>query len=165
MPSPLTVQAAANKVNNIQPITIPGTAVPDLLPAKGVLHDFNAASAKAIDHFIETYQEYYGIPGISMALIKDGKLVYYKTYGYKNFLTKEKVDSNTLFRTASVTKPVIYMCGAESHERGVIDLNKPLYEYLPYPDIAYDERYKLMHSKACAYSSYRFSQPEIDECR
>lgn len=147
LPAPLTIQASATKQNNIQPITIPGTAVPDLLPAKGILHDFNAASTQTIDHFIETYQEYYGIPGVSMALIKDGKLIYYKTYGYKNFITKEKVDSNTLFEAASVTKPVFAFAVQRLAERGVIDLNKPLYEYLPYADIAYDERYKLMTAK------------------
>ncbi len=71
-----------------------------------------------------------------MALIKDGKLVYYKTYGYKNSITREKVDSNTLFEAASVTKPVFAFAVQRLAERGVIDLNKPLYEYLPYADIA-----------------------------
>ncbi len=32
-------------------------------------------------------------------------------------------------------------------ERGIIDLDKPLYLYLPYPDIEYDERYKLMTAR------------------
>ena len=143
----VTINVMENKENIISSIIIPGTPVPDLLPAKGIMHDFSNASEKKIDHFIETYQEYYGIPGISMALIKDGKMVYYKTYGYKNSITKEKVDGNTLFEAASVTKPVFAFVVQRLAERGVIDLDKPLYEYLPYPDIAYDERYKLITAK------------------
>ena len=82
-----------------------------------------------------------------LALIKDGKLVYHKTYGVKNTFTKETVDSNTLFEAASVTKPVFSFAVQRLAERGVIDLDKPLYLYLPYPDIAYDDRYKLMTAR------------------
>ena len=105
--------------------------------AKGVLHDFNDAKAKDVDNFIETYRKYFEIPGVSLALIKDGKLVYHKTYGVKNTFTGEKVDSNTLFEAASITKPVFALAVEKLAERGVIDLDKPLYEYLPYKDIEY----------------------------
>lgn len=146
--SPLSVQAVSgNKITIIQPVTISGTPAPDLLPAKGILHNFSATTSKTIDDFVNTYRDYYGIPGVSLALIKDGKVVYYKTYGYKNYITKEKVDSNTLFEAASVTKPVFSYAVLRLAERGVIDLDKPLYEYLPYEDIAYDERYKLITAK------------------
>jgi len=128
-------------------IIIPFKPAPDLLPAKGVLHSFNAAAAQEVDHFIEAYQQYYQVPGISLALIKDGQLAYYKTYGVRNTFTKEPVDSNTLFEAASVTKPVFAFAVQRLAERGVINLDTPLYRYLPYPDIAYDERYKLITAR------------------
>ncbi|WP_111593819.1 serine hydrolase [Chitinophaga dinghuensis] len=126
---------------------IAATPVADLVPEKGVLLDYNAATPGQIDHFIETYQDYYGIPGVSLAIIKDGKLLYHKTYGVTNTMTGEKVNDSTLFEAASVTKPVFAFAVERLAERGVIDLDKPLYEYLPYPDIAYDERYKLMTAR------------------
>ena len=144
---PVSVQAIANQQSRVPGITLSGAPAPDFLPAKGLLHDFNAASTKQLDKFIETYQQYYGIPGISLALIKDGKPVYYKTYGYKNTVTHEKVDSSTLFEAASVTKPVFSFAVQRLAERGIIDLDKPLYEYLPYKDIEHDERYKLITAK------------------
>lgn len=145
---PLTAQAAVNTLNTVKTITITGMPVPDLLPSKGILHDdLTPASTQKVDDFVKTYMDYYGIPGVSLALIKDGKLVYYNTYGYKNSITKEKVDSNTLFEAASITKPVFAFAVQRLAERGVIDLNRPLYEYLPYPDIAYDDRYKLITAK------------------
>ena len=144
---PVIVHAKAGQQMAVEKLVLSGAPVPDLIPAKGVLHDFNAAAAKEVDHFIESYQKYYSIPGVSLALIKDGKLVYHKTYGFANAVTKEKVDSTTLFEAASVTKPVFSFAVQRLAERGVIDLDKPLYLYLPYPDIAYDERYKLITAR------------------
>lgn len=145
--SATSVTARAGQKVIADNITIAGREAPDLLPEKGVLLDFNTESGKVVDNFVETYQKYYGIPGISLALIKDGKVVYHKVSGEKNPATHEKVDDNTLFEAASVTKPVFSLAVQRLAERGVIDLDKPLYLYLPYPDIAYDERYKLITAK------------------
>jgi len=129
------------------PIIIPHKKVPDLLPAKGVLLDYTPAKAAEVDRFIETYRKYYNIPGVSLALIKDGKVIYHKTYGVSNTMTGEKVDERTLFEAASITKPVFAFAVQRLAERGIIDLDKPLYLYLPYEDIAYDDRYKLITAR------------------
>ena len=144
---PVIVSAKAGKKIMATAITMPVSPLPDLIPAKGILHDFTTASAKDVDRFIETYQTYYSIPGVSLALIRDGRLVYHKTYGVRNTMTSEKVDENTLFEAASITKPVFAFAVQRLAERGIIDLDKPLYLYLPYPDIEYDERYKLMTAR------------------
>jgi CubicO group peptidase (beta-lactamase class C family) len=117
---------------------------PDLIPAKGVLQTFDSKTPGVIDNFVETYQKYYKIPGVSLAVIKDGKVVYHKVYGVKNSITKEPVNDSTLFEAASITKPVFSYAVQRLAERGVIDLDKPLYQYLPFKDIEYDDRYKLI---------------------
>jgi CubicO group peptidase (beta-lactamase class C family) len=142
-----TIAVKAGQKINAPEINIAIFPAPDLIPDKGVLLDFNASTPDQIDYFIEIYMEYYKIPGVSLALIKDGKMVYHKTYGVRNTFTKQPVDSNTLFEAASCTKPVFAFAVQRLAERGVIDLDKPLYLYLPYPDIAYDERYKLMTAR------------------
>jgi len=162
---PVIVSAIAGKKASVATLIVPSTPAPDLIPDKGVLHHFDAATTKQVDHFIETYQQYYNIPGVSLALIKDGKLVYHKTYGVKNTFTKEPVDSNTLFEAASVTKPVFSFAVQRLAERGVIDLDKPLYLYLPYPDIAYDDRYKLMTARhvlthRTGFPNWRYMNPD-----
>ncbi len=141
------VVARAGQKITAPAFSIAATPVPDLIPEKGVLLDYTAATPAQIDHFIETYQEYYGIPGVSLAIIKDGKVLYHKTYGVTNTMTGQKVNDSTLFEAASVTKPVFAFAVERLAERGVIDLDRPLYEYLPYPDIAYDDRYKLMTAR------------------
>lgn len=157
--------AKAGKKNEVPLFTVSGAPVPDLIPAKGVLHQFGPGTEKQVDAFIETYGEYYQIPGVSLALIKDGRMVYHKTYGVKNTFTREKVDDNTLFEAASITKPVFAFAVQRLAERGIIDLDKPLYQYLPYPDIESDERYKLITAKhvlthRTGFPNWRFMNPD-----
>jgi CubicO group peptidase (beta-lactamase class C family) len=144
---PTIVFARTRQKNNVPGLTISSNPMPDLIPEKGILHQFGPESFSKVDHFIETYQKYYQIPGVSLALIKDDSLVYYKTYGVRNTFTGEKVDENTLFEAASITKPVFAFAVQKLVERGIIDLDKPLFLYLPYADIEYDERYKLMTAR------------------
>ena len=144
---PVTVVVNSGQNTVLSPLVIPATPVPDLIPSKGVLHAFTTASATEVDRFIETYQNYYGIPGVSLALVKDGKVVYHKTYGVINTMTGEKVGDNTLFEAASITKPVFAFAVQRLAEKSVIDLDKPLYLYLPYKDIENDERYKLITAR------------------
>ena len=63
-------------------------AAPDLIPEKGILFDFDGSKEFLIDDFIKQYQEYYEIPGVSLAIIKDGQVVYHNTYGVKNTYTR-----------------------------------------------------------------------------
>jgi CubicO group peptidase (beta-lactamase class C family) len=46
------------------------------------------------------------VPGLSIAVMKNGKLVYARGYGHADKSTGEMVSPNTLFRIASVSKPV-----------------------------------------------------------
>ncbi|HTE31835.1 MAG TPA: serine hydrolase [Chryseolinea sp.] len=138
------VRVKANATVNVPPVTVTVSEAPDLMPEKGILLWFNSQSPQVIDQFIETYQKYYKIPAVSLALIKDGNVVYHKAYGVKNSFTKEPVNDSTLFEAASITKPVFSYAVQRLAERGLIDLDKPLYEYLPYKDIEYDDRYKLI---------------------
>ncbi|HQR35763.1 MAG TPA: serine hydrolase domain-containing protein, partial [Blastocatellia bacterium] len=44
------------------------------------------------------------VPGLSIALIQKGELVWHKGYGVKNAQTKEPVVANTTFEAASLSK-------------------------------------------------------------
>ncbi len=47
------------------------------------------------------------VPGLAAVVVKDGKVVFKKTYGVKDIDTKEPVDEDTLFNMASTTKALI----------------------------------------------------------
>lgn len=63
-------------------------------------------SIKQIDSVVEAFLDEWNIPGASVAIVKDDKLVYAKGYGYANVKIQEEVIPNHLFRIASVSKPI-----------------------------------------------------------
>lgn len=134
-----------NEGKSTAPDLVIGTkTIPDIIPAKGILHQYASAQGKEVDNFMKVMMDYYNVPGVSLALVRKGKVVHAQTYGYKNAFAKEKVDTSTLFEAASVTKPVFAFAVNRLVERGEFDLDKPLHEYLPFEAISGDERYKLM---------------------
>ncbi|QMU31375.1 serine hydrolase [Adhaeribacter radiodurans] len=88
-----------------------------------------------------------GIPGLAIAVIKDGRMHYTQVYGVKNAETSKKMAINTVFEAASLSKPVFAYTCLQLVDEGLLNLDKPLYTYLPYPDIAHDERYKKITAR------------------
>ncbi len=82
---------------------------------------------------IKALIEEVGIPALSMAVIQDGKIVYCKAFGVSNTELRRSVDSTTIFEAASLTKPVVAVTALKLVEEGVLELDKPLYDYLSYP--------------------------------
>ncbi len=133
-----------------EPLTILNAELaetPDVIPEKGLLFDFDEKSKNQVDEIIDAYQKFYNIPGVSLALIKEGKVIYHKVYGVKNTETKEPVDEKTLFEAASITKPVFAFVLLRLADRGIIDLDRPLHEYLPFDQLEKYPEYKKMTAR------------------
>jgi CubicO group peptidase (beta-lactamase class C family) len=71
------------------------------------------------------------IPGLSIAVVSDGKVAWSRAFGVKNSETKEPVDDNTVFEAASLSKPVFAYAVLKLVEMGKLDLDTPLTKYLP----------------------------------
>ncbi|MEM1082301.1 MAG: serine hydrolase, partial [Pseudomonadota bacterium] len=145
--SAVSAVVEADAVTTVEPLVIALLPRPDLLQAQGVLFDFSPDDAASVDRTIETMMAYYQVPGVSVALVKDAELVYHRTFGTQNAYSGEPVRDDTLFEAASITKIVFAFAVNRMAERGEIDLDKPLYEYLPFEDIAHDERYKKITAR------------------
>ena len=143
----IQVQLNAGQENFAELLKINPLPEPDLFQDKGILFQSGNIHAETIDHFIVSYMDYYHIPGVSFALVKEGKLAYHQTYGVKNAWEQPPVDEETLFEAASISKPVFGFSVLRLVEKGVLALDTPLYQYFPYEDIAYDERYKLITAR------------------
>ncbi len=61
-------------------------------------------TSKQIDSVAEKTLQTFNVPGIAVAVIKDGKVIHLKGYGVRSIKTNLKVDENTLFGVASNTK-------------------------------------------------------------
>jgi CubicO group peptidase (beta-lactamase class C family) len=58
----------------------------------------------SIDSLVQRSMKAFDVPGIAVAVLKDGKVIHSKGYGFRSLNTREKVDENTLFGIASNTK-------------------------------------------------------------
>lgn len=86
------------------------------------------------------------IPGMSLAIINKGKIVYVKGFGFANLENRKPVTAQTNFEAASMSKPVFSFYVQRLANDGIIDLDKPLFKYLPATDIN-DERYKKITAR------------------
>ncbi|MES2650826.1 MAG: serine hydrolase [Bacteroidota bacterium] len=70
----------------------------------GVKLNAQVLTSKQIDSVAEQTLRTFDVPGIAVAIIKDGKVIHAKGYGVRSIKTNLKVDENTLFGIASNTK-------------------------------------------------------------
>ena len=85
-----------------------------------------------IDAYVEAVRSTFDVPGISLAIVKDGKVVLAKGYGIKTVGKPEKVDAHTLFGIASNTKLFTATALALLVEEGKIEWDAPVVRYLPW---------------------------------
>ena len=64
----------------------------------------NIKELKYLDKFIDSTMLRWSVPGLAIAVVKDGKVIYEKGFGYRNMKTKEMVTPKTLFSIASSSK-------------------------------------------------------------
>ncbi len=84
-----------------------------------------------VDSLIQAEMQKAGIPGVALAVIKDGKVVKKSGYGLANVETRTPVSSASVFKIASVSKPMIAMGIMTLAEEGKLQLDDPVSKYLP----------------------------------
>ena len=98
--------------------------------------------------FIPNYMNNENIPGIQIALIKEGKIAWTEGFGVTNTITREPVTSNILFEVASLSKVVSAYMALKLVDEGKLSLEKPLHSYLTeewLPSSVYRDSIKLNH--------------------
>ncbi len=74
----------------------------------------------------------YHIPGATVAVVRDGRLLVAKGYGYANAATRQPVDAETtLFHVGSITKLFTWTAIMQLVEQGRLDLHADVNRYLP----------------------------------
>jgi CubicO group peptidase (beta-lactamase class C family) len=104
-------------------------------------------SNRQTDPFITQLMDRANVPGLSIALVQGNTLRYSQGYGLTKADSTQRVTSATVFDAASLSKPVFAYAVLQLVEEGLIDLDRPLFEYLPYPDVVQDERYKKITAR------------------
>jgi CubicO group peptidase (beta-lactamase class C family) len=123
-----------------------------------------------LDKVMLQYKKAHEVPGFSIGVLKDHKVIYAKAFGVRNLDTKKPVTTRSLFHMASVSKPFVATAVMQLVEKGKLKLEDKLVEYLPYFKID-DERYKditigqmLSHTSGLPdVQDYEWDKPQYDD--
>jgi CubicO group peptidase (beta-lactamase class C family) len=91
-----------------------------------------AKALAAIEQEAETRRNKLGIPGMSLVIVHDGKVIYSKGLGYKDFEKKIAVTPDTQFAIGSATKAFTALSVLMSQDEGKVSLEDSPKKYLPY---------------------------------
>lgn len=74
-----------------------------------------------------------GIPSISIALIENNNLTWAKSFGNSNVKLQTPATTSTIYSTGSTAKPFLTVAILQLVEKGILDLDAPVNNYLPEP--------------------------------
>ncbi len=119
--------------------------------------DGSSITVADIDRTVNKVMTAARVQGLGLAVLNNNKTVFVKTYGYKNKPQNTLLDTATIVYGASYSKAVFGYLVMKLVEEKIIDLDKPLYQYLakPVPDYPYfsdlknDDRWKLITGRMC----------------
>lgn len=72
-----------------------------------------------------------GAPGATVAVVKDGAIIYERSFGLANLATNEKTSATTNYRLASVTKPFTSLAIGILAQQKKLSFDDPVGKYLP----------------------------------
>ena len=81
--------------------------------------------------YIEDARELFGVPGIAVGIIKDGKIMMNEGFGQRNSETGEPVDSLTVFGIASCSKAFTAACMAMLVDDSTVQWNDRVVDHYP----------------------------------
>ncbi|MFK0300595.1 serine hydrolase domain-containing protein [Brevundimonas sp. NPDC090276] len=79
---------------------------------------------------IEAQMQALKVPGVSIAFVDGGRIAWTRTYGLADPATGRRVDVDTLFQAASISKPVAAMVALDMVEDGLLSLDAPVNDRL-----------------------------------
>ena len=113
-----------------------------------IRHDSVGSILTDLKMFIPEYRQLQNIPGVSIALIDNNNVVWADGFGFVNSITKKRVNTNTLFEVASISKVVTAYIALRLVDEGKLSIDKPLLSYLSkewMPHSIYQDSIKLTH--------------------
>jgi CubicO group peptidase (beta-lactamase class C family) len=118
------------------------------------------AAIERLEADIPALMERSDVPGMSVALIRNGKLLWTHGFGVMNADTKQPVTTETIFEANSLSKPLFAYAVLTLVDEGRLNLDLPVTKYLGKPDTSIDDprinlitaRMLLSHTSGIGYS-------------
>ena len=119
--------------------------------------DGSKITEQEIDSIVKDLMNQAKIPGVGLAILNNKKKALLKTYGFKDQLAGRLLDTTSILYAASFSKAVCGFLCMKLVENKVLDLDKPLYQYLKKPINEYenfaklknDDRWKKITARMC----------------
>jgi CubicO group peptidase (beta-lactamase class C family) len=100
-----------------------------LLPA--ILLAQTTPDFKEFDKYVRQAVTDWHVPGLAIAVVKDGQVIFAKGYGLRELGKPGNVDTQTIFGIASTTKALTAACAAMLVDEGKLHWNDKVTDYLP----------------------------------
>ena len=92
---------------------------------------FSAAGLKAFQQAMRALVDEGQLAGVTSLVARHGKVVHFDAYGVKNLETKTPLTKDTIFRIASMTKPIVGVAMMMLWEEGKWTLDDPVSKHIP----------------------------------
>jgi serine-type D-Ala-D-Ala carboxypeptidase/endopeptidase len=141
--------------------------------------DGSKLEKKALTAKIDSLMKVANVSGLAITVFNENKPVYMKTFGYADVPNKVPFTLQSEMYGASFSKMVFGYIAMQFVQEKVIDLDKPLYQYLSKPlpdyiipgfrrgyhDLKNDERYKKITARMClthttGFPNWRWFEPD-----
>jgi CubicO group peptidase (beta-lactamase class C family) len=109
----------------------PSTAPADVKLVAPESVGFSSAGLKAFEQAMRALVDESQLAGITTLVSRHGKVVAFDSYGYQNLETKTPLAKDTIFRIASMTKPIVGVAMMMLFEEGKWKLDDPVARYIP----------------------------------
>jgi len=114
-----------------------------------------------LEGFIPEFMGEQRIPGLAIALIRNGEIAWQEGFGVANVITRRPVTADTLFEVASNGKVLTAYIALRLVDQGVLSLDAPLNSYLSEPWLPASEyrdaitlRHVLSHSSGLGHGAF-----------
>src|SRR6202050_679197 len=135
--------------------------------------DGSTISAAEIDATVARLMKAAEVPGTAIAILNDGKIGYLKAYGFRNKEKTLPLTVDSVMSAASLSKVAFTYAVLQLVDEGKLDLDRPVYQYLPkplpeypnYADLANDPRYKritarMLLSHTSGFANWRWFEDD-----
>ncbi len=119
--------------------------------------DIQLQGAMEVDAMFSKLVNERKVPGLAISVVKGGKTFFEKGYGYADLENKTPIEpTKTIFRIASVSKPIAATALAHMMNDGLIDLDVSFYKYVPYfPKKKWDFTIRQLASHTAGIRGYQ----------
>ena len=130
-PSATSAGNRAGSGSGSLPLAAVGTLSPEQYSAVAIPQAQISAAVGKVDTLVTDVMTRSRIPGMAVAVVHGGKVVYSKGFGVREVGKPETVDVNTVFQLGSVSKSIGATVIAKAVGDGTVQWSDPVVKYLP----------------------------------